>query len=159
MGNHEVELLKEISKSLNEINSRQAAKELFTESEELFKRFDNRVEYAMHQIQNTLDRIHDKVFNFNNILIGAFLVLGTYPNNDPKLELWTIVFPILTMAFMIYLDIKQMGIHRFASNEQEWKGSEAKQYGKKINQKTWLSLLSLVMSIGCLCYLVFKVLE
>lgn len=159
MGNQEVELLKEISKSLNEINSRQSTKELFADSDELFKRSDARVEYATQQIQNTLDRIHDKVFNFNNILIGAFLVLGTYPNDDPKVELWTIIFPILTMVFMIYLDIRQMGIHRFASNEQEWKGNEAEQYGKKINRQTWLSLLSLVMSIGCLCYLVFKVLE
>lgn len=159
MGNQEVELLKEISKSLNEINSRQATKELFADSDELFKRSDARVEYATQQIQNTLDRIHDKVFNFNNILIGAFLVLGTYPSNEPKVELWTIIFPILTMAFMIYLDIRQMGIHRFASNEQEWKGNEAEQYGKKINQQTWLSLLSLVMSIACLFYLVGKVLE
>ena len=50
-----------------------------------------------------------------------------------------------------------MGIHRFAAHEKEWTAIERSQYGKKINTQTLLSLLSLGLSVGCLIYLVIKV--
>ena len=114
------------------------------------------VEHATNQIQNTFDRVHDKIFNFNNILIGAFLVLGTFPNETPHVKLWTIIFPIFNMAFMIYIDIKQMEIHRYAAGEQEWNNTEREKYGQKINKQTRLSLLSLLLSVCCLIYLIIK---
>lgn len=85
-------------------------------------------------------------------MIGAFLVLGTFPNNKPILSLWTIIFPIFIMAFMIYIDYRQMEIHRFAAGEQEWTQSERNEYGKKINKQTLLSLFALFLSVICLIY-------
>jgi hypothetical protein len=152
-----IKLLEQIDKSLVEINIRQKTSEMMEDTNKLFDKSDRRVEYATNQIQNTFDRVHDKIFNFNNILIGAFLVLGTFPNNIPHVKLWTIIFPILNMAFMIYIDIKQMGIHRYAANEQEWNNIEREEYGQKINKQTRLSLLSLLLSICCLIYLIIKV--
>jgi len=127
------------------------------ETNKLFDKSDRRVEHATNQIQNTFDRVHDKIFNFNNILIGAFLVLGTFPNDTPHVKLWTIIFPIFNMAFMIYIDIRQMEIHRYAAGEQEWTDIERDEYGRKINKQTRLSLLSLFLSVSCLVYLIIKV--
>ncbi|MES2591940.1 MAG: hypothetical protein V4608_08650 [Bacteroidota bacterium] len=152
-----IKLLEQINKSLVEINIRQQTSEMLEETNKLFEKSDRRVEHATNQIQNTFDRVHDKIFNFNNILIGAFLVLGTFPNDSPFVKLWTILFPILNMAFMIYIDIRQMEIHRYAAGEQEWDDTQRKEYGRKIKNQTLLSLLSLFLSVCCLIYLIVKV--
>ncbi len=57
---------------------------------------------------------------------------------------------------MIYVDVRQMGIHRFASNEQQWTNEERDSYGGKITKQTRLSLLSMLFSILCLAYLIVK---
>lgn len=152
-----VKLLEQINKSLIEINVREKTSEMTVEIDKLLAKSDRRVEHSIYQIQNTFDRIHDKIFNFNNILIGAFLVLGTFPSDSPHVMLWTIIFPILNMTFMIYIDFRQMEIHRFASNEQEWTDAERNEYGKKIRKQTRFSLLSLLLSLGCLIYLIAKI--
>ena len=153
--NHEI--LEEINKSLQEINIRQKIDDELPDTEKVFEKVERRVEHATIQIQNSFDRIHDKVFNFNNILIAAFMVLGTFPSESPILKLWTVCFPIANLIFLIWLEIRQMGIHRFATNEMEWTGTEREQYGKKIDTQTLLSLLSFGLSFGCLIYLVVKV--
>jgi len=152
-----LEVLERINKSLVEINTRQKADEMMSDTDKLLDKSDRRVENALNQIQNTFDRIHDKVFNFNNIMIGAFLVLGTFPSDFPSVKLWTIIFPIFNMVFMIYIDYRQMEIHRYAAGEQEWTNLEREEYGKKINRQTLLSLFSLFLSVLCLVYLIIKV--
>lgn len=151
-----IKLLEQIDNTLVEINIRERTSEMMEETNKIFDKSDRRVEHATNQIQNTFDRVHDKIFNFNNILIGAFLVLGTFPNETPHVKLWTIIFPIFNMAFMIYIDIKQMEIHRYAAGEQEWNNTEREKYGQKINKQTRLSLLSLLLSVCCLIYLIIK---
>lgn len=152
-----IKLLEQINKSLVEINVREKTNEMMAETDKLFDKSDRRVENSLTQIQNTFDRIHDKVFNFNNILIGAFLVLGTFPSNAPIMKLWTIIFPIVNMIFLIYIDYSQMEIHRFAAGEQEWTNMERDEYGRKIQKQTQLSLFALFLSLICLIYLIVKV--
>ena len=154
-----LKLLEQINKSLVEINVRQKTDEMMSDSNKFLDKSDRRVENALEQIQNTFDRIHDKVFNFNNLLIGAFLVLSTFPSDYPILELWTIIFPIINMAFMIYIDYRQMEIHRYAAGEQDWTDVERTEYGNKIHNQTLLSLFSLVLSMICLGYLIITVIK
>lgn len=156
MTDQQLELLKAIDKSLTAINARQESQELFAESNKLFDKSDARVENATNQIQITFDRIHDKVFNFNNGLIAGYLLLGTYPSNAPILKLWTTIFPVLVMMLMIYVDIRQMGIHRFASYEQDWTAVEHDSYSDKIKNQTFLSIGAMLLSLCCLGYLVIK---
>ena len=150
------EILKQINEVLQKINNRQEKEELFSESKEIFKKSDKRVENSLSLIQNSFDRIHDKVFNFNSILIGVYLVFGTFPKEFPILNIWTVIFPIFILIFLIYIDIRQMEIHRFASREQEWTTTEREDYGKKIRKQTLLSLLALGLSLVCLIYLIIK---
>lgn len=153
MAKEDSEILKQINQTLQKINSRQEADELFSESNKLLNKSDNRVENSLNQIQNSFDRIHDKVFNFNNILIGAYLVLGTFPSDSPKLKLWTVIFPIINLVYLVYIDIRQMEIHRFAAREQEWTATEREEYGRRISKQTILSLFALALSLACLIYL------
>lgn len=150
------ELLNQISETLREINARQESDELFSESTKLFEKSDRRVENALDQIQNTFDRIHDKVFSFNNILIGVYLVLGTYPSESPIINIWAVIVPIINLVYLIYVDIRQMEIHRFASREQEWNSAEREEYGSRNKRQTILSLLALGFSLVCLVYLIVR---
>jgi hypothetical protein len=157
MEDKDLKILEEINKTLKEINARQETNELTSESHELLKKVDARVEHSTNQIQATFDRIHDKVFNFNNILIATYMVLGTFPSESPILKLWTVIFPVFNLIFLICLEIRQMGIHRFAANEKSWTDKERNQYGKKNNSQTLLSLLSFGLSFGCLIYLIIEI--
>jgi hypothetical protein len=159
MEKESLKILEQINKSLTEINIRQKTDEMISDTNKLFDKSDRRVEKALEQIQNTFDRIHDKVFNFNNIMIGAFLVLSTFPSDHPIVELWTIIFPTLNMAFMIYIDYRQMEIHRYAAGEQDWTNLEREEYGNKINKQTLLSLFSLFLSVICLGYLIVTIIN
>jgi hypothetical protein len=150
-------LLREINETLQKINTREETAELFEDSNKLLEKSDARVEHQLNQIQSAFDRIHDKVFNFNNILIGAYLVLSTFPNDMPKMTLWTVVFPIANLVFLIWIDYRQMEIHREASREQDWTNTERDNYGKMIVKQTQLSMFALLLSLGCLIYLIVKV--
>lgn len=163
MEKENTEILKQISNTLDKINARQEKVELLSESNrlleesnKLYEQADRRVESSLNQIQNSFDRVHDKIFNFNNILIGATLVLGTFPDKSPILSIWTVIFPILNLVFLVYLDIRQMEIHRFAAKEQEWTSIERDKHGRKIRQQTLLSLLALLLSLGFLVYLIVR---
>lgn len=151
------QILNDINATLKEINSRQKINEEFSETDKLLEKVDCRVEYSTQQIQNSFNRIHDKVFNFNNILIATYLVLGTFPSDSPMMQLWTVVFPILNLIFMIILEVRQMEIHRFASREEEWTDLDRNKFGKKLDSQTFLSLLSFALSLGCLLYLILSV--
>ena len=157
MEDKDIKILEEINKTLKEINARQETNKLISESDELFKKVDTRVEHSTNQIQASFDRIHDKVFNFNNILIATYMVLCTFPSESPILKLWTVIFPVFNLIFLIYLEIRQMGIHRFAANQKAWTDKERNQYGKKINSQTLLSLLSFGLTLGCLIYLIIEI--
>lgn len=156
MDNDSIKILNEISKTLKAINLRQETTEKFSESDKSIEKIDLFVEHHTNQIQNTFDKIHDKVFNFNNILIGGYLALGTFPESSPKIELWTTIFPIINLIFMIFIDINQMEIHRYAANRKNWIDGNELKYGKQIKTQTKYSLLSFLLSTLCLGYLVLK---
>ncbi|UKN02021.1 hypothetical protein K6119_00635 [Paracrocinitomix mangrovi] len=148
-------LLEEISASLKEINARQETEEVFQESNKLMEKVEDRVQHSTQQIQNSFDRIHDKVFNFNNIMIGAYLVLGTFPTDSPILPLWSIIFPIIILIYLVIIEIRQMEIHRFASNEKNWTEADRNKFGKKIDSQTMMSLIALVLTVCCFGYIIF----
>jgi len=159
MDKKEIDILEEINQSMKKISAHFETEKLFSESDKLISKAESRVENSLNQIQNTFDRIHDKVFNFNNILIGVYLVLATFPDKSPILRLWVAIFPILNLIYLVFIDIRQMEIHRFASRELEWSADEREEYGKKIRKQTNLSLIALITSIGCLIYLIIELIN
>lgn len=152
-----IDLLNKINRNISELKIDQTGKELTNESEKLFSIIEDRVDYSIIQIQATFDRIHDKVFNFNNILVGAYLLLGTFPGDKPILKLWTIIFPIINLAYMILIDVRQMEIHRFASKEMDWTEGDRNKYGVKIQTQTLLSLIAFLLSLACLLYVIIRI--
>jgi len=150
--------LVEIKEILSKINSRLEFSETDNETKEILRKIDNRVENSLNQIQLSFDKIHDRLFNFNSVLIAIFLVLGTFPYNKPIIELWTSVFPIANLLFLIYIEWRQMEIHRFASNEVNWTEKERIKHGKLISSQSLISLLSIITTIAIFIFIGVEVL-
>jgi len=156
MDNYQQDLIKKIHEVLVKMNVREETNDKGKESELNSNKRDRRVEHATHQIQNSFDRIHDKIFQFNNILIAAYLVLGTFPSDQPMLKLGWILIPTINLVFLMFLEHRQMEIHRYASTEPDWTNEDGEKYGRMIQFQTLLSFLSFLISIFGLAYLLFK---
>lgn len=152
-----IELLQEIKDILSKINLEQESSELTQESDLLIEKAESRVEKSLHSIQNSFDRIHDKLFNLNSVMIAAYFVLGTFPNDSPVIKLWTSVFPIANLFYLIFIEYRQMEIHRFTSNEMNWVEKDRIHYGKMISTQSLLSLSSIIITIVLFTYLAIAV--
>lgn len=158
MDKEAVEILKQINNSLVGINAKLLNENEFKSEADKFS--DKNEEDYRRIIEMTFDgafKINDKLFNFNNILIGAFLVLGTFPDKKPFLEIWTIIFPVFNLVVMVLVDMMCMKTFRFISNKTNWNDKGMEGYYRKINRQMIPSFISYFLTIGCLIYLIYCV--
>lgn len=153
----DIKLLEEIRDQLKSINAREETDELFSESNGLIQKAEKRSDDALNKIGSSFDRIHDKLFTFNNILIAAFLGLSKYPSEDPIFDLWSVFLPIVNLVFLIVLEKMQMEIYRHASLEMKWDEAGRLKYGRMIRQQNLRSLLAIITTLGIFFYLFIKV--
>ena len=117
----------------------------------------DKVEYdGKRDILKYFDRIHDKLFNFNNILIAGFFTLSNF-KSDVIVE--TILFPLINLVFLIYIEYKMMEKSRFESQIKTKNNDEINKNGNSISKTNKYSLniifsTSIVMII--LLYNLFK---
>ena len=147
-GKENTKLLKEIRDLLKSLNAREETNELFSESNELIKRVEDRSNDALNKIGSSFDRIHDKLFAFNNILLVAFLGLSKYPTNDPIFSLWSVFLPISNLGCLIILEKMQMEIYRHASLGMKWSEHDRGKYGVMIRKQNLRSLLTILFTLG-----------
>jgi histidinol dehydrogenase len=81
------EILVEIRDLLQKNETRVSVDELTSESEPLINKVEKEGDEAALKIQSSFDRIHDKLFSVNSILIAAFVGFGKFPSQDPSLAL------------------------------------------------------------------------
>lgn len=146
MDNESLKSLKNIERILAELKVKVDTDEIMGGPNKTMNKIEAREEYSVQQIQTSFDRIHDKVFNFNNITLGIFLVLGTFPQEKPIVPIWSVIFPLLILIFMIFLDWRQMEIHRFASRETKWTHQEREEFADKVRIQALLSLWGFAFS-------------
>ncbi len=149
-------ILKQIHNSLSNLESIQDVKSMTEEPSRIFEKVEKREIYAESQIQATFDKIHEKVFNFNSILIAIYLVFGTFPSEEPLINIWSVLIPIVNLILIILMDFRQMETYRLASSEMDWTDNDRKNYVKRIKNQTLFSLLPLGLSIICLLYLIIQ---
>ena len=152
-------MLEQTRDALYEINKREELNELTSESNYLIKRAETRVDEALKKIGSTFDRIHDKLFAFNNVLIAAFLGLSKYQADDPIFDLWSAFLPIANLIFLIVLEKTQMEVYRHQSLEMEWSKEERERHGKMINKQNLRSLAAILITFGIFLCLAISVLS
>lgn len=154
-------ILKQIAEILVKNDVRISSDEMMAEGDKLIEKAEREGEDASKKIQSTFDRIHDKLFNFNNMLIAAFLGLSKFPSEKPILSLWMAILPIANLIYLMFLEYWQMEIYRHVSMRMEWDldlNKDVKKYGNMISRQNLRSLLSILTTFGLFIFLVIKIL-
>jgi len=99
-------------------------------------------EEGVKNVLKHFDRIHDKLYTANNILIAGYFVLAKFESDVP---LWTILIPFVNLAFLIILEIKMMGKSRFESEIRKKSKSEIDKWGNKITYITFYSFSIVIL--------------
>ncbi|TFD96402.1 hypothetical protein E2605_09530 [Dysgonomonas capnocytophagoides] len=102
--NNEVKSPDEIEQMLNDLDDRLSNYK--RESAEMEKE-------GIRDTTKYFDRIHDKLFTFNNMLIVSYFVLIALPNG--KTSPWYILIPVLNMLYLTFIDYRMMIRARFQS--------------------------------------------
>lgn len=153
-------ILKQILKLLAENEARMSADELTLESTKLLDKSEQEAYEATNKLQSTFDRIHDKMFSFNNMLIAAFLGLSKFPTDKPIFSLWVAILPILNLIYLMLLEKWQMEIYRHRANRMKWNfTTDVDKHGKMINKQNLRSFLSIITTFGLFLLLVIKILS
>ena len=126
------------------------------EQERIERNFTRTEEDGLKNILKHFDRIHDKLFTFNNILIAGFFALSKVEDSIP---IKTIFFPIVNLCFLIFIEYEMMGKSRFESSIKSQPFDKYDQHGKRITRTNWYSLGSifttLIVTIVFLYYLLY----
>jgi len=152
-------ILSKMLELLKTNEARISTDELMAEGDNLIKKAEKEEEEASQKIQSSFDRIHDKLFNFNNMLIAAFLGLTKFPSEQPIFSLWVAILPILNLIYLMLLEKWQMEIYRHAAKRMEWDlTNDVEKYGKMINSQNLRSFFSIITTFGLFLFLVIKIL-
>ena len=104
-------ILQRILEILAKNEARISTNELTAESDNLIEKAEKEGDAAAIKIQSTFDRIHDKLFTINGILVASYFGLGKFPTDNPIISLWLVIFPISILCYLIFLEQQQMEIY------------------------------------------------
>jgi hypothetical protein len=114
------------------------------EQERIDRNFNRTEEEGLKNILKHFDRIHDKLFVFNNILIAGFFALAKIENSIP---VKTIFVPILNLCFLIFIEYEMMEKSRFEASINSQPFDKYTDHGKRITRTNWYSLLSIFTTL------------
>jgi hypothetical protein len=124
------------------------------ELEEMEQRHNKMEEEALKNMLKHFDRIHDKLFTFNNILIAGYFTLSKIKN---EISVATILIPIANLIILLFIEYRMMEKNRFESHITKKLPSEIDKWGKGISRTNLYSLLAItstgIVTIIFLCYL------
>jgi len=99
---------------------------------------------GLKNILKHFDRIHDKLFTFNNILIAGFFAISKIENT---ISVKNIVIPILNLCFLIFIEYEMMEKSRFESSIKTQDFDKYDSHSKRINRTNLYSLLSILTTL------------
>ena len=118
------------------------------ESQREHKRIDENFERTeiegLKNILKHFDRIHDKLFTFNNILIAGFFALSKIENS---ISVKTVLIPIINLCFLMFIEYEMMEKSRFEASITTQNFDKFDSHGRRISRTNWYSLLSIVSTL------------
>jgi hypothetical protein len=127
--------------------------------EELKEIDDNFKRTEREGVQNILkyfDRIHDKLFTFNNILIAGYFALSQF---FESFSVYGIIIPILNLGLLLIIEYRMMEKSRFESEIAKKSQEEIDKNGLSINKTTRYSLYAIISTtvvVGIFIYNLFS---
>lgn len=119
--------------------------DIFKDIDEITKNFKEQEKQGQRDILRYYDRIHDKLFSFNNMLIAGYFVIIAMPNST--MSPWWMILPIINMLHLVFVDYEMMEKSRFDSNIMNKSEKEIYQYGKRISKTTLRSLFTIISTV------------
>ena len=111
------------------------------ELDEMDKRWKKTEEEGLKNMLKHFDRIHDKLFNFNNILIAGYFALSKITK---EISLATILIPIANLIVLLFIEYKMMEKSRFESEITSKPPDEIVKWGKNSNKTNMYSLSAII---------------
>lgn len=115
------------------------------EADEVIQNFKEQEKQGLRDILRYYDRIHDKLFSFNNMLIAGYFVIIAMP--DSQTNPWWILLPIFNMLNLVFVDYEMMEKSRFESAIMSKSQEEIQNHGKRISKTTWRSLFTIISTL------------
>ena len=104
-----------------------------TELKEMDDRLNKVQEVGLSDLVKYFDRIHDKIFQLNTIIIGGYFALIAI---QPKTSVWFITIPILNFFILLYVDYRMMEKSRLESNIKNLGPDKLKRHGELVESTT-----------------------
>lgn len=123
------------------------------EMEEIFENFKLTEREGIQNILKYFDRIHDKLFTFNNILIAGYFALSQF---FEAFSIYGIIIPLINLAILIVIEYRMMEKSRFESEATKKTGKEIEKNGLSINRTTRYSLYSIISTSVVVIIFIFN---
>ena len=98
--------------------------------------------------QKYFDRIHDKLFSLNSLLIAGYFALVAFR----KMPGWSIIIPMLNFALLLYVDYRMLKRARVQATITELKKAELDEYGKMMDGINLCSLVAIFSTIAVVAF-------
>ncbi len=126
------------------------------EVEEFTRKIEKIKEDATKNILSHFNRIHDKLFTFNNILIAGYFALSRI---ETDINIKVIMVPLLNLIFLIFIEYLMMEKSRKEAGVNELGLDEFIHFAENKDKKTTLySLLSIITTLGVFTYFLYLLL-
>lgn len=124
----------------------------FQEIKNNFKRTE---EEGKKNILKHFDRLHDKLFTFNNVLIAGYFALAKVFESIFTFE---IIIPLINMGFLIIIEYRMMEKGRFESNIGEKNQTDINNYIPTIKATNNYSLFTTFSTLIVTLYFLYRLL-
>jgi hypothetical protein len=105
--------------------------------------FDKIKRRGRESITRHFDRIHDKLFAFNNIMIVGYFALSKL---NVSISMFNILIPLCNLVILIIIEFRMMEKGRFEAKIMDKTDCELDKYKKGIDRTNLYSLLTITAS-------------
>ncbi len=116
--------------------------------------FKKTEEEGIKNLLKYFDRIHDKLFSFNNILIaGYFALIKIAP--DHRISAYRILIPLANLLILLYIEWKMMEKSRFEADIMNKNSGDIAKHGKGIRNTNLYSFSAILSTLVVTAYFVW----
>jgi hypothetical protein len=112
-----------------------------SEMDEILENFKRTEHEGVRDILKYFDRIHDKLFTFNNILIAGYFALSRFFDS---FSIYMIIVPLGNLGLLLFIEYRMMEKSRFESEITKKTQQEIENHGKNIGKTGRYSLYSIL---------------
>lgn len=126
------------------------------EMDDMNKRLERIEETGIADTQKYFDRMHDKLFGLNSILIAGYFALIAIRKDVPS---WSIIAPLINSGFLLLIDYQMMVRARIQASITTVDGKQRDKYESIISFTNLFSLLSIWSTIAVVVIFAYFILS